>query len=113
MKLRTTSREQAEALEALREVAARHADAAFEERAPQSYQATEPSDAIDVAFANALHAAGLPLRVACARVSKGMYKLATLERGSYGERGARGRGRPRRVQLVLNPNGLAHVRAAC
>ena len=92
------------------QVAARHADAAFEERAPQSYQATEPSDAIDVAFANALHAAGLPLRVACARVSKGMYKLATLERGSYGERGARGRGRPRRVQLVLNPNGLAHVR---
>ena len=77
---------------------------------PNLNQVTDSSDAIDVAFANALHAANLPLRVACERVSKGMYKLGTLERSSYGERVARGRGRPRRVQLVLNPNGLAHVR---
>jgi hypothetical protein len=50
-----------------------------------------------------VHAANLPLRVACERISKGMYKLGTLERSSYGERVARARGRPRRVQLVLNP----------
>ena len=115
---------------------------AFEERAPQSYQVGESADAVDIAFANALHAANLPLLVACERVSKGVYKVATpelnlahisptsplnlahisptsrlylyqvatLERRSYGARGARGRGRLRRVQIVLNPNGLAHVR---
>ena len=42
----------------------------------------------------AVHAANLPLRVACERISKGMYKLGTLERSSYSERVARARGRP-------------------
>jgi len=108
--LRTTCAEQAAELATLREAAARHAAVAFEERAPQSYQVGESADAVDIAFANALHAANLPLLVACERVSKGVYKVATLERRSYGARGARGRGRLRRVQIVLNPNGLAHVR---
>ena len=61
-------------------------------------------DAIDVALANVLHSACLPLRVHAERLSRGVYKLSTLERG------ARARGRPRRVQLVLSPAGLTHVR---
>ena len=77
--LRTTCAEQAAELATLRDAAARHAAVAFEERAPQSYQVGESADAVDIAFANALHAANLPLLVACERVSKGMYKVATPE----------------------------------
>ena len=99
--LRATCAEQAAELATLRDAAARHAAVAFEERAPQSYQVSESAltltltlkpnanpnpnqvsesaDAVDIAFANALHAANLPLLVACERVSKGVYKVATPE----------------------------------
>ena len=77
---------------------------AFASRATQEYYPRDPTEALDVAVASALHAASLPTKVEVRRLARGKYSLEPLAGGG------RGRGAPRRVTLALLGSGAVATR---
>jgi hypothetical protein len=72
---------------------------AFATRAQQNVTVAHSEDTVDFALANVMHCLSLRERVLCERLAHGSYRVRVGEGG-----------RPRRIQVALNPSGMLAVR---